>query len=135
MQVCQVLHLELDQAGTILNCLQNFSLLRVLEAIYHVLGKHDDRLLRHLNLIGDAVTSFQKILRLRFFLAVFDKLREILHIDQEASLVIKQDIQNFDLDDLLFSLVYFVRICESDLELFGIDTTFLVVNAMLGAIL
>ena len=82
------------------------------------------------------MTSFQKILRLRFFLAILDKLGEILHIDQEASLVIKQDIQNFNLNDLLFSLVCFVRIiCESDLELFGIDTTFLVVNAMLGAVL
>ena len=44
-------------------------------------------------------------------LAVFDKLRQILHVDEAAYLVIKEDIENFYLNSffsMTFSLLFFV---------------------------
>lgn len=94
--VRQVLNVQVHQVCAVLDRLERFFLL-LIASLDQLLGEEQDGLLRLLNLLSCEVRRHEDVVAGPFDLLLLVELRDVLHVDQVANLLVEEDLEDLDL--------------------------------------
>ena len=73
-----------------------------------LLYQQKNRVLGRLHVLSDPLIHLQNLLFGLLSLTIFEDVRHICHVDQVAHLVVKEEVEHFDVDNALVVLAFFV---------------------------